>query len=357
MKRPSARAAVLGLLLVWSPVTWGLVTFVSPATFERVYARDLGPRIAQAIGRVTGVVPFSVAQALGLPLAVGLVVVLGAGLVRTGRLQRLRRWGPVLLAAASVSYGTGMAVWGFNYRREPILGRFAFPAGPSTRAEVAALGAWAVEAMNEVRTHVLEDEAGVFRLPAGVADAFARAVEAYGRAGVDRPWLAGDYAPPKPIWGSELASWIGIGGIYVPYTAEPHVNVAAPVSGLPFTACHELAHQRSVAREDEANFVGFLVAWEHGDADFRYSAMLRAAAYVVSAWQQFDGEASWAAWEGRSAAVERDLVVQRAWYAAHESPIKDASEKVNHAYLKSNGVRDGTESYGRMVDLLVAWRR
>ena len=37
--------------------------------------------------------------------------------------------------------------------------------------------------------------------------------------------------------------------------------------------------------------------------------------------------------------------------------LRDVGSEVNHTYLQSNGVDDGVQSYGRVVDLLVAERR
>ena len=176
-------------------------------------------------------------------------------------------------------------------------------------------------------------------------------------AGETWPMLRGRYASPKPILGSALISYVGVGGIYIPFTGEPHVNIDVPASSIPFNVCHELAHQRGVAREDEANFVAFLVGLERGDADFAYSASLAGASYVIQAWQDVDPDGAAEVWSRRSSAVERDLAVKRAWRTAHEGAAQEAGEQVNNAYLRSNGVKDGHHSYGRVVDLMVAWRR
>jgi len=47
-------------------------------------------------------------------------------------------------------------------------------------------------------------------------------------------------------------SYLGIGGVYFPFTGEANVNISMPHTSIPFTACHEMAHQIGFAREDEA---------------------------------------------------------------------------------------------------------
>ena len=56
--------------------------------------------------------------------------------------------------------------------------------------------------------------------------------------------------------------------------------------------------------------------------------------------------------------VRRDLAQNNAYWAQFDGQtLSELSEKTNNAYLKANGQTDGTRSYGRMVDLLLAeWR-
>jgi hypothetical protein len=47
----------------------------------------------------------------------------------------------------------------------------------------------------------------------------------------------------------------------------------------------------------------------------------------------------------------------RYWAQFKDTTLSKAGEKMNDTYLKINNVEDGTRSYGRMVDLLLAeWR-
>jgi hypothetical protein len=152
-------------------------------------------------------------------------------------------------------------------------------------------------------------------------------------------------------------SWLGLTGIYSPFTSEANVNVDVPAPELPFSASHETAHQRGFAREDEANFAGYLACRLHPDRDFRYAGLLAASVHASNALYAVDRAAARDVEAGRSPAVRRDLEALRAWAARHEGPVARAAEKVNDAYLKSQGAADGVRSYGRMVDLLLAERR
>jgi hypothetical protein len=152
-------------------------------------------------------------------------------------------------------------------------------------------------------------------------------------------------------------SRLGITGIFFPFTGEAHVNREVPAPDVPFTASHELAHFRGFAREDEASYVGYLACRSHPDQDFRYSGSLVASAYLMGALAEVDPAAARRLQARRSPGVRRDLEALRAWSERYRGRVEAASQRVNDAYLRSQGQKDGIRSYGRMVDLLVADHR
>ncbi len=185
-----------------------------------------------------------------------------------------------------------------------------------------------------------------------------RAEWGFRRIGLRYPLLGGStVGPPKRLWLSSAISHLGIRGVYLMHTGEPAVNARVPASELPMTVCHELAHQIGFAREEEANFVGYLACAMHPDAEFRYSAALEATIYALGALSRADPRAYERLIGALSPAVRRDWEAQRAFWERYETPLKRFGSRVNDAYLKSQGQEEGVRSYGRMVDLLVADRR
>lgn len=344
-------AAALG------PLAWALTRMVSPAWIEQNYVQGVGQPIAETLGTVTGRFSFSVAQ-VGI-VGLALVVLAGgiAGAVRPGRLARLRWVAPRALAVTSLGYATFVAIWGLDYHREPLLGTFGFPPGAPKVEEVRALLAELVTATNRSRARVPEGPDGVARTSGDFPDTALRALDVYARATARWSFLGGTYSPAKPVFASEFLSYAGMGGIYMPFTGEPNVNTNRLAFTWPFTVCHEMAHQRGVAREDEASFVAYVVSRDYGDPDFVYSATLTAASYVAVALQREDPEAASGLWSNLGLGTRRDLAARTKWAEKYTNPAQEVGSKVNHTYLRSNGVSDGEESYGRVVDLLVAERR
>jgi hypothetical protein len=279
---------------------------------------------------------------------------------------RWRRWTArgVVTAAAHVLAGAAIAVfafdllWAFNSDRAPVAALLRYDVAPAPAGDLTPLAADLLARAAALREGLPEDAAGVLRLTDGRRGALGRAGRGYEAAAVAGrlpvPRLS---APPKLVLLSPLMSYLGIGGIFIPFTCEANVNATLPDWEIPFTAAHELAHQRGFAREEEANYVGYLACRAHPDRDFRYSGTFRAALYALGALAQVD-RPSYDALRGTVAApLNRDLAALAAWHRRYESRLGEVQERVNDAYLKTQGQADGVRSYGRMVDLLLAERR
>lgn len=324
-----------------------LAAMALPGHVEAGYARGAYPWIAGVLARASGLAPFAVAEPAAVALAIAAPIVL---------VRFLRGWrrACAVVAAAASAYLLFLACWGLNYRRLPFAATSGLDVAPVAVAELVELGGALVAESNASRVGRREDGQAVFRAE---EDVLARAPRGNARLRAAWPALAGPTPRPKPALASPLLARLGIAGIYVPFTAEPLVNALLPEAERPFSAAHEIAHAQGIAREDEANFVAALACLSHDDDDFRYSGALVASFYVLGALRGVDAGAARDLEAQRSDAVRRDIAAIAAWNARYEGALQEAGERVNDAYLRSQGAREGVRSYGRMVDLLVAERR
>ena len=357
--RPSTLAALLLL-----PLAIGLqwLSARSPELVETLYSRVVFPPLVAALSSSSSRLPFSLAE-IGLacagPVLVLVLIWTGRALLRGKghRWQILARTGVVGLLVAGAVYALFLIAWGLNYQRAS-LGRSAgLPVRPSDRSELAALSADLVNAANRLRDGLPEDEHGAMRLAGGPRVALSRAAPGVAALINRFPWLPRPSVNPKPAWASPLLARLGIGGFYSPLTAEATVNVEIPSSEVPFSAAHEVAHQLGFAREDEANYLACLVCRLHPDADFRYSGAFVASRHVQRALSSVDRAEARVLESRRSPAVRRDMAALATWVARYRGPAMTAFNRANDAYLRTQGQKDGTRSYGRMVDLLLAERR
>ena len=53
--------------------------------------------------------------------------------------------------------------------------------------------------------------------------------------------------------------------------------------------------------------------------------------------------------------VRYDLISYSSFWEKYEGKVNKVSENMNNVYLKSNRVKEGTQSYGKVVDLLLLY--
>lgn len=155
---------------------------------------------------------------------------------------------------------------------------------------------------------------------------------------------------------SKPMTFTHISGVYTYYTGEANLNINFPDYTLPYTALHELAHQRGIAPENEANFVAFLVGIESDDVYIRYSAYLNMLEYVTNALYAANPDAYYAFFSNVDNRIKEEIIAYGDFFEEYrESVASEVSGVVNDTYLKTQGQSAGTASYGMVVDLTVAY--
>ena len=171
----------------------------------------------------------------------------------------------------------------------------------------------------------------------------------------DNYFINNFYSQIKPVMHSEAMSYTHITGVYTFFTGEANINVNFPDYTIPYTAAHELAHQRGIAREDEANLIAFLVSIRSDDDYILYCAYLNMYEYIASALYKADKELYKEAVSTLDIRVRRELSAYSKFFNKYrESTASKVSDKVNDTYLKAQGTV-GKKSYGMVVDLAVAY--
>ena len=193
-------------------------------------------------------------------------------------------------------------------------------------------------------------------MPYSLAEMNSRLSEAYDTFCASYDFVRDNAGTPKPVLFSEVMSYMHITGVYSFFTGESNINVNFPDYTIPYTAAHEMAHQRGIAREDEANMVAFLVCIGSDDAYIRYSAYLNVYEYMASALRSADSSL----YRSVSAELDSSVYGELAAYSNFYEPYRDStaskvSAVVNNTYLQAQQVPQGTRSYGMVVDLTVAW--
>jgi len=225
---------------------------------------------------------------------------------------------------------------------------------PYSKQELYRLNEALINKANTLRSEILEDSEGVMHLTRGYIDVFNRSYKGFEVTGKTIKSLSGNYGKPKSIALSDPMLYTGITGMYFPFTAEVNVNIAIPDLLLPATVLHEMAHQRGFASENEANYIAYLTASAHPDIDFEYSGTVMALIHSMNALSLQDPELGATLRSNYSEGLKRDIRHYAQFWKAYEGKVNETANRVNDTYLKGNGQKEGTKSYGRMVDLLLA---
>jgi len=331
--------------------------------FAEFWARYIYPLLAHLLHGVSRLVPVSLGELLVLALPVLAVAGLVLGIVHVVKNRGMRLFAglkafvvnPVTIA--SLLLFVFMTNCGVNYGRVSFSQISGLPVQATSPRELQRLCKDLVMAANTLRNDLPEDENGVYTLSSSVNKTGEAARAAFAKLGKTYPTLQGGYGAPKAVLCSRGMSYLDITGIFFPFTMEANVNVDVVDYNIPFTMCHELTHLRGYMREDEANFVAYLACHGSESDDLRYSGTMLAFVYCINALHSADSSLVSDVYAGMEDAVRRDLNANNAYWKQFETPVAEISNNVNSAYIQANGDPDGVRSYGRMVDLLLAWVR
>lgn len=331
----------------------------APELVEQWHVQRLFRWLSIPISWVSSLLPFSIAEMLlilGCPILFGFFIWWLVRLFKhKNRLARSGRLLCCLAWTASILYLLFMLLHGLNYARLPVAESFNLPARERDAADLESAAVWLADRASDLRVSLDENGSGVFALDQGVSLTLRNSAEGYAAAAAEYPLLKGPAIRPKGVLLSHYWSYTGIAGLYFPFLVESNINIDMPDYQIPATTLHEIAHTRGFAREDEAGFIAFLAGISHPRQDYAYSVVLDAAVRCLNSLYGVDPDAYQAAAGHLSPAVWRDLSAGNTYWKQFEGPVQEASSDVNNAYLQANLQDDGIQSYGRMIDLVLAW--
>lgn len=313
--------------------------------------------VEQFFGRIWSVFPFSVAELLTALAIAAIVVWLVRAAVLLFRQRRGRDFLRRIMALVSVGLWLWCALcwmWNASYYAATFTEKSGLSSQGHTPQALANTTAWFAYHTALLSTQVPRDEEGHFAVTQ--EESLQRGVAVYDNLVEEFPFLEIPSIQAKPLFFSRLQSILGFTGVYFPFTGEANVNVDAPACLVPSTIAHEMAHQRMVASELEANFVGIAASITSDDVVFQYSGYLQGLISLSNALVKISPE-TWKAIE--SAYFTTELVTDwndnYYYWKALDSAVEEQGEQIYDAFLKSNDQTLGIASYGACVDLLISY--
>ncbi len=314
--------------------------------------------VKNALGTVFGLLPFSVMELEYVAAGVFVLWFLARTVILTVRAaEHWKTLGRrVLTLALILLYVLTVFLWIFaiDYRADSFTEKSGLAVGAVEPEDLEAVTEYFLRRAAENAGNVNRDADGHWQEDLdGAIDA---SKHVYDNLSEEFPFLAMRSRTPKKMYlFSRLSSWMGFTGVFFPFSGESNINIDAPGCLIPDTIAHELAHQRGVTSELEANFLGIAACVSSGDPVFTYSGYLAGAIYLSNALYQVEAQR----WGELSAFITWPMAVDwndnNAYWAQFEGPVEKVSSQVYDGYLKAQGQELGIRSYGACVDLLVAY--
>jgi len=326
-----------------------------PGAVEHYYSNGLYKFTSKLQRWLFGWIPFSVGDLLYAVVILFLLYKVVDLVKRVRRRQADKQyWLSAfrrLMAIILVVYVSFNLFWGLNYNRHGI----AYQLGLS-RVKVDKQDLLPVMNQLLVRVNSYDSLARLSRdTIAKRKYLFSHATQAYQLLSETHSDLS--YLAPsvKSSMFGFIGNYLGYSGYYNPFSGEAQVNTAVPLFIQPFTTCHEIGHQLGYAKENEANFAGFLSAKSSTDPVFLYSVYFEMYNYGRPYLYLQDSLALRQLDKQLRPGVKNDLKELREFYMRHENPMEKAVDRLYGQYLKANQQPDGKITYSQVVVWLIAY--
>lgn len=261
----------------------------------------------------------------------------------------------IMLSVLSLFFSLFVFSFGMGYHTSSLDKKLDLDKKTVSAAELAATAEWLIENVNAGVDNVEFADKSSSISPHSIREMNLLLLDSYDKLDDEYEFLPSLHSFVKPVMLSEPMTYTHISGVYTYFTGEANVNTNCPDYSMPYTAAHELAHQRGIAREDEANFIAFLVCTSSDDSYIKYCGYMNLLEYVLNALYSADKDL----WEATYKKLDNRAIYEMIAYNNFYEPYRDnvigeVSGAINDAYLQANGT-EGSVSYGLVVDLAVAY--
>lgn len=331
---------------------------VMSVPFSDLMNRSVSHAIRLVLAEITDILPFSLAETvlLCIPVIAAVLVVYSLKVSRDANMRRTVRLLTSTLAAAALLYSMFALEFAPAYNGSTIENRLGIDRREVSAEELYNTALLLSERLGQEADNISFISGKSSVMPYSLSEMNKKLSDAYASACEKYTFVPEMNTRVKPLAISGIMTYTHISGVYTFYTGESNINTNYPDYIIPYTAAHELSHQRGIAREDEANFMAFLVCMESDDTYIRYSGLANMFEYVSGALYKADRSLYYNVLSEIDMRVYGELYSYSVFFEKYsESVASKVSDAVNDTFLKSQGQKEGTASYGRVVDLAVAY--
>lgn len=353
--KQNRKAIVAGILLL---VCISIHVYSSNSTrVETTYSHGVFVKISQGLRYIFGTIPFSIGDIL-YGVIVGWVLWKAAkwsiSIIRfpgAYKKQKLLADLYKIFIVACSLYIVFNILWGINYNRKGIAWQLGLNMNKYTTAELKEINCLIIDKLNQSKKRLIEING---KYPSN-KELYFLIDSAYQRIALKYPFLL--YKPVSfktSMWGW-LGNYAAFTGYYNPFTGEAQLNTTVPKFLLPYTACHEIAHQIGYAKEMEANFVGYLAATASENHLLHYSVYLDLFTYANRNLYFSDSLTARLYRNELGPGVVADLNEWITFNREHVSFIEPFIKWIYGKYLQGNQQPQGMQSYDEVTAFIISY--
>ena len=329
---------------------------INNTEFANFFNRYISSFFRLILAKISGILPLSLAELLVICSPIILFI-----LIRFAVRNYSESWRHVgifcvmVLSIGSLFFSIFVLNFGIAYYTTSIDKRLELDKKEVSANELAMTAEWLIDEVNSLIDEVEFEEKSSSIMPYSIKEMNNKLISAYNEISEQYTFIPSFKSRIKPIMLSKPMTYTHISGVYTFFTGEANLNTNGLDYSLVFTTAHEFAHQRGIAREDEANFVAFLVCAASDEPYIKYCAYMNLCEYVLNALYSADSSL----WESTYKKLDNRAIYEMIAYNKHYEKYRDnvvgeISGAINDAYLQANGTQ-GSVSYGLVVDLAVAY--
>ena len=328
--------------------------------FAEFWTRYPAQFVRLLLAKITNVLPFSFAECaiISLPvITIGYIIASNVSTRRDTSNRNFYRWIRPLICLMLTIFTLFLGAFGPAYSRYKLSDNLGIEQNSVTAQELYNTAVIVSLYTSYELSEIKFDASGASVMEYDFYELADKINASFDKFAEDKDFISHFSSKPKPLAVSSVMTYTHISGVYTFMSGEANINTNYPDFIRPFTIAHEMAHQRGIAREDEANFVAFLVCTESDDPFVRYSGYSNMLKYLMNALASSD-----MALYKQFISLYLPKEVSREYYSYslffdkyRENVASDLSGTVNNTFLQSQGQAAGSKSYGLVVDLAVAY--
>lgn len=347
--------------LIFVAITLVSFTILMISEFNSGFADFVNKYISSSlrfvISHITGVLPFSLGEAIFLSIPIMLFCIVFV-FYKKFAFDSIKAARFFINAFASVMFVFSVYVFTFGvcYNCTPLENRLELERRDVSSDELYSTAEIIYDDIMKDLDEINFKSNGASYMPYSFDELNSKLNSAYIIASDNYDFIPALTSNVKLLCVSPIMTYTHISGIFTYYTCEANINFNYPDYNYPFTMAHEMAHQRGIAPEDEANFIAFLICRDSDDAYIRYSANQSMFEYLLSALYQADEDRYSEFVNSLDLRIRLEMQAFSEFFQPYtDSGASKVADKINDTHLKASGQSAGSQSYGLCVDLACAY--